>query len=791
MESNSDIGELKKKISDLEKKLKETERNFLFLRSNIPDVIWTTDANGNTTFISDNVEKVYGFTAEEIYKGGVEVWFGRIHPEDLPKVKESYAHIFNKNENFDVEYRIQRKDGQWIWLRDRSVHFFEKQGMLYANGIFTEITKRKSAEVALKESEVKLKKLNDELEKQVNEKTTQLRISEEKFRDIVNNVIDVILEIDIKGRFLYVSPQVYNILGYTPEELINTSGYTLMHPDDIEGIKRITQEAIAKGKPIFYEYRIRHKNGRYIPMTANGNYIKIGNSGKIIGIVRDDTEKKASEQRLKESEEKYRNLIYNIRDILIEVDINRKIIYISPQSEDILGYKPEELIGKNSGELLHTDDSLLTKEEILKALKTGEPLYNEHRVKHKLGHYIYLSMRGKVLKVGENLKITGIFRDITEKVKIEEKLKESETRYRELFDHMSSCVAVYEAVDNGTNFVFKDFNQAAERLEKISKEQVIYKKVTDVFPGVKAFGLFEVFQRVWKTGKPELHPISVYTDNRLPSTYRENFVYKLPSGEIIAVYDDITEKKAAEQKIKESEERYRNAYDRELIYKDLFVHDFNNILQNIKSSADLTSIYLETPLNVQTTNELNEIVKEQVFRGSKLIKNVRKLTQLEESKIQTSPIELYQILNEVMDYIKQTFQTKVIKFQKTTPTEEIFVFANELLSDVFENIFINAIRYCDNPVCEISVKITKCKEKENRYIKVEVIDNARGIPEELKAVIFQVGFSKEKRTKGMGFGLSVVKKIIERYNGKISVENRVKDDYTKGSNFVVLLPEAK
>ncbi len=742
-------------------------------------------------FISENVEKVYGFTAEEIYKGGVDVWFGRIHPEDLQKVKKSYTHLFEKSENFDMEYRIKRKDGQWIWLRDRSVHFFEKQGMMYANGIFSDITKRKNvelelrkseekfkflmttspaviytskisgdfgamfitdnvksltgyapeeylrdsdfwlnhihpddkdrvlsglsgliskgelqyeyrfkfkngsyrwmldeckivkdqsdkplevigywiditerknAELALIDSDAKLKKLNDELERQVSERTTQLRISEEKYRNIVNNVLDIILEIDVNGKFLYVSPQVYNILGYTPEELINTSGYALIHPDDIEGIKDITLKSIATGKPIFYEYRIRHKNGRYVPMTASGNYIKIGNSEKIIGIVRDDTNKKESEQKLKESEEKYRNLLSNISDILIEVDLNRKISFVSAQCYEILGYKPEELIGKNSQDLIYTGEELLNKELILKALKMGEPLYNEHRVRHKLGHYVYLSMRGKVVKVGDSIKLIGIFRDSTEKVKIEAKLKKSE-------------------------------------------------------------------------------------------------------------------------------DKYRNAYDRELIYKDLFVHDFNNILQNIKSSADLTSLYLDTPLKVQTIKELNDIVSEQVFRGSKLIKNVRKLSQLEESKIQTSPFELNQLLSEVMDYIKQTFQNKVIKFEKTTPAPEIFVYANELLSDVFENIFINAVKYCDNLTCEILVNISKYVEKNKRYIKVEVIDNGVGIPDEVKNIIFLVGFSKEKRTKGMGFGLSVVKKIIERFNGRISVENRVKDDYSKGSKFILLLPE--
>ena len=90
----------------------------------------------------------------------------------------------------------------------------------------------------------------------------------------------------------------------------------------------------------------------------------------------------------------------------------------------------------------------------------------------------------------------------------EHALRESETRYRELFDNMSSGVAVYQSQDDGQNFIFVDFNRTAEKIEKTSKQELIGKSVLKVFPGVREFGLFEVFQRVWKTGQPEQHPIS-------------------------------------------------------------------------------------------------------------------------------------------------------------------------------------------------------------------------------------------------------------------------------------------
>ena len=131
----------------------------------------------------------------------------------------------------------------------------------------------------------------------------------------------------------------------------------------------------------------------------------------------------------------------------------------------------------------------------------------------------------------------------------EEALRESEVRFRELFKRMSSGVAVYEAIDNGGDFIFRDFNPAAEKIEKVSRKDILGKRVSEAFPGVKAFGVFEVFQRVWQTGKPEYFPENIYKDEKDPGSWRESWVFKLPTGEIVAIYNDITERKRAEDKL--------------------------------------------------------------------------------------------------------------------------------------------------------------------------------------------------------------------------------------------------
>ena len=118
--------------------------------------------------------------------------------------------------------------------------------------------------------------------------------------------------------------------------------------------------------------------------------------------------------------------------------------------------------------------------------------------------------------------------------------------HRKLLREMSSGVVVYRAVDNGDDFVIMDLNRAAEMIEQVTREQVAGRRVTHVFPGVAAFGLLGVFKSVWESGTPQHHPVSEYSDHRIRG-WRENRVFRLTSGEIVAVYDDRTRQVEIEQ----------------------------------------------------------------------------------------------------------------------------------------------------------------------------------------------------------------------------------------------------
>ncbi len=237
------------------------------------------------------------------------------------------------------------------------------------------------------------------------------------------------------------------------------------------------------------------------------------------------------------------------------LDKDGAVAFANARAEEILRLKRSAGLGLSYNDpawkIADVDGGPFLDEELpfSRVLSTGSEVRGvEHTIVHPDdGRRVILSIDAAPLLDSEG-RFVGMIAslvDVTEHRRMENDLKESEHRYRELFENIHSGVAIYEARRGGGDFVIKDFNRAAERIDRVGREEVIGKSVLEAFPGVRDFGLFEVLQRVWRSGQPEQFPIAQYRDERIEG-WRENYVYKLPTGEIVAIYEDVTQRKQFE-----------------------------------------------------------------------------------------------------------------------------------------------------------------------------------------------------------------------------------------------------
>ncbi|MFX1276803.1 MAG: ATP-binding protein, partial [Promethearchaeota archaeon] len=260
----------------------------------------------------------------------------------------------------------------------------------------------------------------------------------------------------------------------------------------------------------------------------------------------------------------------------------------------------------------------------------------------------------------------------------------------------------------------------------------------------------------------------------------------------MAIFEDITEMENAKQKLQTSEENYRKAYEQADFYKDIFTHDMLNILNNIKGSFQVYKFYKNQENKSEKIDEMMNIINEQVINGIKLIYNIRQLSRLEEKPDEFLKIvNVCEVLKNAIDFIYKSYEKKKVIIYGNFPDKNLTIKANDLLVGVFENILINSIKYNKNTPVKIYISMLKERKNDIDHIKIDIIDNGIGISDALKQIIFKEGHKKEKRSKGMGFGLTLVKKLIDAYGGEIWVEDKIKGDPSQGTKFSIMIPESK
>jgi PAS domain S-box-containing protein len=295
--------------------------------------------------------------------------------------------------------------------------------------------------------------------------------------------------------------------------------------------------------------------GAYLWGTASPLYDTSGNRVGAIEVIREITEQKKAEHLIRESEAKFRSLVEDVPDFIL-VHRNGTLLFVNQAAAESTGYAVGDLIGKSLMDFIVPQDREQVIATMTQRMKEEPVRPYEIGIITSTGQVRKVIIRGNLIEYEGAPASLNVLTDVTEMRKGEKALADSELRFRDLFNNMSSGVVIYDPVPGGQDFIIHDINHAVETIENVRKDDVVGKSVLDVFPGVVEFGLFGVFQRVAETGNTEAHPVSFYKDNRI-SGWRDNYVYRLPSGEIVAIYQDVTEKKQAEEAIRESTERFR------------------------------------------------------------------------------------------------------------------------------------------------------------------------------------------------------------------------------------------
>jgi PAS domain S-box-containing protein len=420
-----------------------------------------------------------------------------------------------------------------------------------------------------------------------------------------------------------------------------------------------------------------------------------------------------------------------------------------------LGYGKEEIIGKGFTQVAVWQNPG-EQEKLLTAIEKRGPLINrETRFIDAAGVAKTGLLSIMTMPLDQELHFVLAIRNIDALRQVEEALEKSEARYRELFNNMSSGVAVFEALDGGREFVFIDFNRAAERIEHLKKEDILGRNFVEVIPSVEKYGLLDTFRRVLQTGKPEYHPVTVYKDRKL-RTWKENYVYRLPSGEIVDVYDDITERKQAESKLLTYQEKLQSLAselslveerERRAIATDL--HDqIGQTLSVIKMRCFELRNNLKDPGLLRQINEIKELVKQ-------TIQDTRSLT------FELSPPVLYELgLVAAIDWLAEQFQLKhnlkctVETDSKPKPLSqdiEIVLFRS------VRELLINIVKHAQAEKVKITIRVNK------KNLRIRVTDDGIGFSPETKAT---------RAYKDQQFGLFNITERIHHLGGSLEMDSQ-------------------
>ncbi len=769
-----DITEHKK----AEEALAESEQKYRTIVETAAEGIAIATPEGKHTFANSKLTQMFGYSIDEaLRKSSFDLMFEN-DKNHRNRVLQARKELENNKISFG-ELKFRRKDGSVLWTAYNASPMFDSHGKHIANiAMFSDITERKKAEEALKNSEERLNR---------SQEIAHLGS----------------WELDLKANKLTWSNEVYRIFGLKPQEFGATYEAFLasVHPDDRAAVDAAYSGSLSQGKDSYeIEHRVvRKDNGeiRYVHEKCTHIRDEYGQIVRSLGMVHDITERKKAEEALLQSEERFRSVLNNSLELIYRVNLQTgRYEYMSPSCSGILGFEPEELLGMSNEKVLsrvHPDDLPLLRTELAHIVEAGKGIF-VYRFKRKDDQYIWWSNLMVVTKDenGKPLYRDGYGRDITESKKAEEALKESEELFSKAFHSSPSVLAIARTADN----CVIDVNEAFLSLLGYSREDAVGHTLKDL-------NLFPDYGKPQKILDEVLEKGSVCNHELKARTKTGRVLNMLASFEIITLQRerhllitlvDITDQKIMQKKIeaytknleKLVQERTKQLKDAERLAAigataGMVGHDIRNPLQAIVNTLFLAQKEIkETPENEHMKNmkESLDVVEENIFYINKIVADLQDYAKPLNPSIKETDLKvlidkaltMIQVPKNINQNVKVDDEAKKIM---TDP---------DYLNRIINNLVLNAVQAMPNGGT-LSIGVHKDEETSDFLITIE--DTGVGIPRAIKDKVFSPMFTT--KSKGQGFGLAVVKRMTEALGGTISFESQT----GKGTAFTVRLPSPK
>ena len=359
----------------------------------------------------------------------------------------------------------------------------------------------------------------------------------------------------------------------------------------------------------------------------------------------------------------------------------------------------------------------------------------------------------------------SIVRVITERKKAEKALKESEERFKQLFNNMGSGVSIYEPIHDQNDYILIAINSAGEKLRKISATKAIGEKITDLFPYIKSQGLFNVISKVQSSGKPQKYPLKKIINNQIKE-WIENYIYKLPSGQIVIIYNDISAEKIALEALKNSEEKLRNLYrhmndireeERKKISRE--VHD--NLGQKLTAlNLDLSWINQNIPKELSDLKLNFEQVLELINQS---ITTVQKIS----SDLRPGILDDLGLSNAIQWQSNEISRRTDLKFKLhlTENDENLNDDVKTQLYRVFQEALTNIVRHAHAKQVEVNLELKR------KYLLFEIIDDG-------------IGANSNEIDNINSLGIIGMKERVATISGEIKIMSRL----NKGTKIKITVP---